>query len=531
MKKSNALAAALLCAAVALPACTKQEAAPVAASSFEQPFWVEEYIAGLEFPWEMAWLPDGGMLLTERKGRLRLIREGKITADIAGVPAVMSESPYDGLLDVKLDPDFASNRTVFLTYTTGTMTARVGVVWRARLEGERLVDGKEVFRTTPPAPTGGPNIMRMLFLPDKSLLVGVGCSGQPGSGMVQNLDGDIGKIIRINRDGSIPPDNALAASVPGARAELWAGGFRSPAGLALDDDNRLWGIDIGPSGGDELNLVEAGANYGWPLATWGFDYSGRAMSDRQGGAGLQDPVLVWSPSIAPSGLIVYRGDAFPAWKGDLFLGSLSGMAIFRVRVADGQAVQQERLLAGFNERIRSVGTGPDGYLYAITDAVGGRVLRLRPGAPAAADAARVAKPFAMPAKADIFRQLKAHGVMQQDPTIDDESVPYDAARAAALLAERCGSCHAFEDIAHGEIGPRLDGVAGRRSGTLPGYAYSAALANQSTRVTWDHFTLVAFITNPQSYYPGTKMAAAPVSYEEAIQISKLLNAGKMPFGE
>ncbi|MGE3599765.1 MAG: PQQ-dependent sugar dehydrogenase [Dehalococcoidia bacterium] len=528
MKKHLALAACLLPALGGLVSCSPvrhEVAAP--AAPFDQRFWVEDYVTGLTFPWEMTWLPNGDLLLTQRKGKLTLIRDGKVIGDIAGVPEVMSASPYDGLLDVKLDPDFATNHNVFLTYTVGDMTARVGVVYRARLDGTRLVEGRELFRTSPPAPTGGPNIMRMLFLPDKSLLVAVGCSGQPGSGMVQSLASDLGKIIRINRDGSMPADNALAATAPGARPEFFAGGFRSPSGLALDDQNRLWGIDIGPWGGDELNLVEPGKNYGWPLATWGFDYSGRAMSDRQGGAGFEDPVLVWSPSIAPSGLVVYRGNAFPAWNGDLFLGSLSGMSVWRVRVSNGKVVQQERLLADLHERIRSVASGPDGYLYAITDAANGKLLRLRPGKPAPAELARVAKPFAMPDKLSIIEQLKLHGVMQQDATVADEQVPYDPVRAAELVTERCGACHSYRDIAHGEIGPRLDGLHGRRSGTLPGYAYSAALSNETTRVTWDHFTLVAFITNPQAYYPGTKMTAPPVPYEEAIQISKLLNDAKI----
>lgn len=505
-------------------------------SPFEQPFWVEEYAANLDFPWEMAWLPDGRMLLTERKGKLKLIADGKVVAEIAGVPEVMAASPFDGLLDVKLDPDFATTRNVFLTYTTGSLTARVGVLYRARLEGERLVDGKELFRTSPPAPTGGPNITRMLFLPDGTLILGIGGSGQSGSAMVQSLDSDIGKIVRLNRDGTVPAGNALGGDGPAARPELWAGGFRSPSGFALDDQNRLWGVDIGPLGSDELNLIEPGKNYGWPLVTWGFDYSGRAMSELQSAAGYVDPVLVWSPSIAPSGLMVYRGDAFPAWRGDLFFGALVGMSIWRVRVADGKAIHQERLLADFNERIRSVATGPDGYIYAITDAARGRVLRLRPGKPDAAQLAHVARPFALPAgtatgvgMGAVREQLAMHGVMQQEQSVADESVPFDPARGKALLAERCGTCHRYGDVAHGEIGPHLDGVMGRKSGTLPGFAYSAALSNDATRVTWDHFTLIAFITNPQAYYPGTRMAAAPVSYEEAIQISKFLSSGKTPF--
>jgi glucose/arabinose dehydrogenase/cytochrome c2 len=497
--------------------------------AFSQSHWVENYVQGLKFPWEMAWLPDGSLLVSERMGRLNLIRDGNLVAAIAGVPAVMTASPYDGLLDVALDPDFAENHHVYLTYTTGEMTARVGVVYRARLAGERLVDGRELFRTSPPAPTGGPNISRILFLPDKSMLIGVGSSGQPGSAMVQRVDGDIGKIIRLNRDGSIPADNALAVAQPGARAELWAGGFRAPVSLALDDENRLWGLDIGPHGGDELNLLEPGGNYGWPLVTWGFDYSGRAMSNQQSAAGFVDPVLSWSPSIAPSGLMVYHGDKFPTWNGDLFLGELAGQSIRRIRVRNGKVIHEERLLAELNERIRSVDTGPDGFIYAITDSASGKILRIRPGQPRAEELARVAKPFAMPSRLTITERLKRHGVMQQEATVAAENASYDPARAQALFVQTCGACHAYGDIAHSDIGPPLDGVIGRRSGQLPDYAFSAAMSKNETRVVWDYFTLMAFITNPQAYYPGTRMTAPPVSYEDAVQIVTFLNTLGRPY--
>ena len=506
--------------------CSSGELSETKTGAFEQKYWVEDYVTQVKFPWAMTWLPDGTLLLTERLGKIKVVRNGSIVADLEGVPEVMSASPYDGLLDVKVDPDFETSPYLYLTYTKGTSTARVGVVYRARLEGNRLVEGQELFSTYPPAPTGGPNITRLQFLKDKSLIVGVGSSGQPGSGMVQRVDGDIGKIIRINRDGSIPTDNAMAVANPDAKPELLATGFRSPGGFTLDDDGQLWVLDIGPLGGDELNLLEAGGNYGWPLLSWGFDYSGRAMSDQQTAAGYVDPVVVWSPSIAPSGLTYYGGSEFPAWQGDLFIGALSGQAIRRLRIRDGKLLHEERLLADFNERIRSVETGPDGFLYAITDSSNGRILRFRPGQPTGEDLTRVAQPFNMPAGADLAATMKLHGVMQGEETIAAESIDYDPAHAESLFVQNCGTCHTYGESTSGKIGPSLDGVAGRRSGTLAGYSYSSALDNGKTSVIWDYFKIAAFLTNPQAYYPGTKMTSPPTSYIDAVQIGIFLNNGK-----
>ena len=506
--------------------CSSEELSEIKTGAFEQKYWVEEYLAPLNFPWAMTWLPDGTLLLTERVGKIKVVRDGAIIAEIEGVPDVMSASPYDGLLDIEIDPDFETSPYLYLTYTRGTATARIGVVYKARLEGNRLVDGEELFSTYPPAPTGGPNITRIQFLQDKSLIVGIGSSGQPGSGMVQRVDGHIGKIIRINRDGTVPGDNAIAVADPDAKPELMATGFRSPGGFALDDNGQLWVIDIGPLGGDELNLLEAGGNYGWPLLSWGFDYSGRAMSDRQTDAEFVDPVVVWSPSIAPSGLTYYGGNAFPAWQGDLFIGALSGQAIRRLRIRDGELLHEERLLADFNERIRSVETGPDGFLYAITDSSKGKILRIRPGQPERKELSRVAKPFDMPLGADLAATMKEHGVMQGEETVAAESIDYDPEHAESLFVQNCGTCHTYGDRTNGKIGPLLDGVAGRRSGSLPGYSYSSALANDKTSVVWDYFTMAAFLTNPQAYYPGTKMTSPPTSYVDAVQIGIFLNNGK-----
>ena len=222
--------------------------------------------------------------------------------------------------------------------------------------------------------------------------------------MVQRLDGDIGKIIRINRDGSVPIDNALAVKNQNAKAELWATGLRSIGGLTLDDNDQLWGIELGPQGGDELNLIEGGGNYGFPLVSWGFDYSGRALSEKQTAAGFVDPVVTWSPSISPYGITFYQGEAFPKWNGDFFVGVLGDQTILRMRISDGKLIEQQDLLYHLNERIRSVETGPDGFIYAVTDSSNGKIIRLRPGTPSEKELANVSKPFPMPKKSEIVER-------------------------------------------------------------------------------------------------------------------------------
>ncbi len=509
--------------------CSAESQQGSPSNSFGHEYWIENYSEGLSYPWAIAWLPDGGMLVTERLGQIKVIRNGEIHGEILGVPKVMTASPYDGLLDIKLDPDFESNSYVYLTYTQGKATERIGAIYKARLEGNSLVGGKTIFRSTPAAPTGGPNITRMQFLSDKSLLVAVGSSGNPGSGMVQRIDGHIGKVMRIYRDGTIPDDNTFALNNPGARPEIWASGLRSIGGFAVDEEGRLYALDIGPQGGDELNLLESGNNYGWPIVTWGFDYTGTAMSSRQTAAGFIDPLVVWSPSLAPSGLAYYQGDQFPNWQGDFFAGALGDQTILRLRLRDGKLVHQERLLPELNERIRSVSVGPDGYVYAVTDSPNGKILRVRAGVPAADELARVAEPFSMPKNTTIIQRLAYHGIMQDEETSKIEQETYDEDRAKFLFSQNCASCHSFGDHEADGIGPSLDGLIGRVSGTFPGYSYSSAMSNPETSVVWTNFTLAAFLTNPDLYYPGTKMAAAPLSYSDSLQVTKYLNGGIAAF--
>jgi len=525
MKKRLVQMGLIGCLSLLMGGCSAEQLGDTEFEALDQDYWIENYVQDLNYPWSITWLPNGDLLVTERLGEIKVIRNGVVVGNISGVPEVMAASPYDGLLDIKLDPDFEDNSYVYLSYTRGAATARIGSIFRGRLKDNQLVDGQTIFSTDPAAPTGGPNITRLKFLADKSLLAAVGSSGNSGSGMVQRVDGHIGKVVRLYRDGSIPDDNMFARNNPGARPEIWATGLRSIGGFAVDDEARLWALDIGPQGGDELNVLEPGNNYGWPLVTWGFDYSGTAMSDKQMAPGFIDPLVVWSPSLAPSGITYYRGDQFPQWQGDFFIGALADQTILRLRFKDDKLVHQERLLPELNERIRSVETGPDGFLYAVTDSPNGKILRVRPGQPLSEELARVAQPFDMPKKTTIYERLVLHGVMQDEETSEIEKAGYDPERAKFLYAQNCASCHSFGEHGGQGIGPDLNGVRGRPSGSLPGYAYSTAMGNPDTSIVWTFLTITAFLTNPKGYYPGTKMAAAPLSYADALQVTLYLSDG------
>ena len=498
-------------------------------SATETGFWVEQVIDKLDRPWAMAWLPNGDMLITERTGRLRVVSKGVLQPKpIEGVPEVLNSSMFDGLLDVKLDPDFTTSKLLFLTFVTGTDSARTGRILSAKLDGNRLVDQRVIFSTVTPSPPGGPSIMRMLFLPDKTILVGVGSGGQGNRGMVQRLDNQSGKIIHLNRDGSAVPGGPFG-KVAGARPELWAVGFRNSAGVVRATDGRIWTIDIGPKGGDELNLVKPGGNYGWPMVTWGFDYTGRAMTDRQEAPEFVDPIATWSPSRAPGDLMQYTGSQFPQWRGDLFASELMGQVVRRLRIREDKVVLEEALLGDLHERIRSVATGPDGYIYVLTDSAQGRLFRLKPGKPGESDTARVAKPYNNAAGGNMQQDFARRGVYQERFTQVLFKFKYNEAKAKSLFGQNCASCHRAGSFTSGEIGPDLNGVAERRSGQVPGYPYSAAMRDPKTIVEWDNDSLVSFISNPQAYYPGTKMAVAPINDLETVrQITAFLEQTGKP---
>ncbi|EXJ15449.1 PQQ-dependent sugar dehydrogenase [Imhoffiella purpurea] len=344
----------------------------------------EVVVEGLEHPWSIAWLPDGSALVTERPGRLRMIRDGALVpTPIAGVQDVLAHG-QGGLLDIALHPDFETNRLLYLTYSVGTKAANRTVLARARLDedGRRLSDLEVIFRN-PDTKEGGAHFgSRLLWLPDGSLLMSLGDGGNPPLSFdgayireqAQNLGTDFGKLVRLTEDGRPFPGNPFVAE-SGARPEIYTFGHRNMQGLALDSaSGRVWATEHGARGGDELNLIRPGQNYGWPEVTYSMEYFGPAISDVHSRSGMPDPKVVWTPSIAPSGLVFYSGERYPGWKGDLFAGALKFLQIRRIRLDGERVVGEEKLTIG--RRVRDVRQGPDGYLYVLTDEPNGGLLRI-----------------------------------------------------------------------------------------------------------------------------------------------------------
>ena len=341
-------------------------------------FRVVEVAVGLKNPWSLAFLPDGAMLVTERDGRLRLIRGGKLEKEpVAGAPKVVARG-QGGLLDVVLHPQFASNGLLYLSYSAAGEGGANTAVMRARLSGNRLEDAKVIFEAQPKTGGGNHYGSRLLFAPDGTLFVTLG-DRFTYRDEAQNTANHLGTVIRINDDGSVPKDNPFVGKA-GALPEIYSYGHRNSQGIALRPGTaEIWQHEHGPRGGDEVNILKPGANYGWPKITYGIDYSGAIISDKKALPGMEQPVVYWVPSIAPSGMAFYTGDKFPKWKGNLFVGALAKTHLRRLRLDGAKVVEQEELLAGLEERIRDVRSGPDGYLYVVTDdSSNGRVLRLEP---------------------------------------------------------------------------------------------------------------------------------------------------------
>ena len=334
----------------------------------------------------MAWLPDGTMLVTEKAGRLRLIREGQLLpTPIAGLPEVMS-SDQGGLMDVSLHPQFTQNQLIYLTYAHGQKNANRTRLVRAKLNGDNtLRDLKVIFEVSQEKSDGQHFGSRMAWLPDGTLLLAIGDGGNPPAELAgelirkqaQNLRSHLGKIVRLNPDGSVPPDNPFVNN-KNANPKVWSYGHRNIQGLVYDSAKKqVWATEHGARGGDELNLPEAGKNYGWPIITRSQEYFGGEISEERSRVGLVDPKVVWTPAIAPLGLAIYKGDRFPAWQGDLFVGGSVGEGIRRIDLDDAGNIQgQEEMPIG--QRVRDVRQGPDGLLYVLTDESNGRLVRLEP---------------------------------------------------------------------------------------------------------------------------------------------------------
>lgn len=343
----------------------------------------ETVAAGLVHPWSLAFLPGGRMLVTERPGRLRLIEPGpdgrqQLRAEpVAGVPPVLAIGQA-GLFDVVLDPDFSNNGELLLSFAHGTPEANHLRVVRARFDGRHLLELRPIF-TSAPAKTdtqhfGG----RMAWLDDGTLLFGMG-DGNLERTDAQRLHTHLGKLLRIKGDGKVPDDNPFVKRTA-ALPEIYSIGHRNPQGVVV-----VGGVpyahEHGPRGGDELNRIEPGANYGWPVTTGGIDYTYARVTPYRSLPGMQPPLVEWTPSIAPAGLTWYDGALFPAWRGSLFVAALVERSVRRVPMAGGVPGPQEVLFQELGERIRDVRAGPDGAIYLLTDSPEGRVLRVVPTAP------------------------------------------------------------------------------------------------------------------------------------------------------
>ncbi len=342
---------------------------------------VETIASGLEHPWAVAVLPDGGYLVTERPGRMRLVRDGKISPPIAGLPPIAARG-QGGLLDVELDPGFAASRTLYFTASIAGKGGFGTAVFRAVLSSEetKLSDVRRIFlmhRLSTGALQFG---SRIAIARDGSLFVSLGDRYEMNR--AQDFHDDAGSIIHINADGSIPADNPFADGVK-ALPEIWSKGHRNPQGIAFDAaDGRLYTAEHGARGGDEINAPEAGKNYGWPVITYGRDYSGAEIGVGTAKKGMEQPLFYWDPSIAPGAIAVYRGRMFPEWNGDFIVTALKFALVSRLsRGTDGKITERERMFDGEFGRLRDVVVAPDGALLITTDEDDGALLRVSRASP------------------------------------------------------------------------------------------------------------------------------------------------------
>ncbi len=341
---------------------------------------------GVVQPWSMAWLPNGDMLITEKPGRLRIVRDGKLLPEaVPGVPPVFYQG-QGGLFEVLPHPDFEENQTIYLSFAKPVGEGSTTAVIRARLENDRLTDVTEIFAAEASGRShyGG----KMVFDKDGYLFLTAGDRQAPSTGDLtahpaQDLSNHHGVIVRLNDDGTVPNDNPFVGE-QGVQPEIWSYGHRSPQGLAIHPETGdLWMTEHGPQGGDELNLVTPGTNYGWPVVGYGVNYaSSTPIHERQTLTGMESPKRFWVPSIATSGLMIYEGDKFPEWQGDIFVGGLAGELVSRLEMGEDfrEVIREEELVYGMG-RVRDVRQGPDGYIYvAIEDRAGAptAVVRLEP---------------------------------------------------------------------------------------------------------------------------------------------------------
>lgn len=375
---SRLFAATALAAAFASPALTAAQEVETEKVKIS----VETVASGLEHPWAIAFLPDGNFLVTERPGRLRIVTpKGEVKKPVSGVPEVDARN-QGGLLDVALDPDFEENRLVYLTYaekgeggTNGTAVARGHLT---ESMSPQLRDVEVIFRQTPKKDSTLHFGSRLVFDNEGHLFVALGERSRVGMREEsQDLDSHLGKVVRIWPDGTVPEDNPFAGE-KGALPEIWSYGHRNQQGAALHPETgRLWTNEHGPRGGDEINIPQAGKNYGWPIVSYGTEYSGAPVGDGESAApGMESPIYHWTPSIGVSGMAFYTGDAIPEWYGSLFVGGLARPSLRRLTLDGEKVAGEETLLEDLGARIRDVRQGPDGALYLLTDDEDGKLLRI-----------------------------------------------------------------------------------------------------------------------------------------------------------
>ena len=347
---------------------------------------VATFADGLDHPWGLAFLPDGRMLVTERVGRLRIVdKKGGLSYPVAGLPDIDVRG-QGGLLDVTIDPDFKKNKLVYLSYAEAGKDGKNGTaVLRGKLdEGmnePRLTDVKVIFRQKPKVDSSGHFGSRLVFDREGHLFITLGDRYLAEvRWQAQDLDSDLGKIVRIWPDGSIPKDNPYANGGPedDALPEIWSYGHRNVQGAAIEPKTgKLWADEHGPKGGDEINVIEPGHNYGWPVVSFGVNYDGSPVGTGQAHApGMTDPIYHWTPSIGVCGMAFYTADAIPEWKGDLFVGGLAKPRLVRLEYEGEKITHEEDLLTGLGKRIRAVKQGPDGALYVLTDSSDGQILKI-----------------------------------------------------------------------------------------------------------------------------------------------------------
>jgi len=346
------------------------------------PLQVTEIASGFDRPWAIAFLPDRRMLVTEKPtGHLFIVTaDGRKSPPVAGIPPVDGRG-QGGLLDVELGPDFATSRRIYWTYYEPREGGNGLTVARGRLiDGAqpRIENLQITFRMLPTMESTQHCGGRLVFAPDTTLFVVLGeRSIMPGRKQAQDLGSHLGKVVRINPDGSVPRDNPFV-NRPGVRPEIWSYGHRNILSAALDARNQLWVVEMGPRGGDELNLVQRAKDYGWPTIGYGEEYSGRPIHRSTQAPGMEQPAYYWDPVIAPSGLTIYSGPLFPEWRGNLLIGGLASQALIRLVLRNNRVVGEERLLTHLHSRIREVVQGPEGALYLLTDESNGKLLRITP---------------------------------------------------------------------------------------------------------------------------------------------------------